>query len=220
MKQVRISYRYQVLIYFLLLLTAISLAFVYILVKKDKELKTDRLVYQMLPYTDMVYKNLSKTDISNKDSVLIIMSKLKEVVPSYMRVTLINSSGEVLFDNSDHNDHIFDNHLSRPEIVEAKRTGQGNEIRLSSSMNKKYLYFAKKFDSLYIRTALEYDRDILPVIEADKRFQIYIALLFLGIILSIIYITRKVSMPVSAFKEFIDMVTGIVTGKQIGRAHV
>ena len=109
MKQVRISYRYQVLIYFLLLLTAISLAFVYILVKKDKELKTDRLVYQMLPYIDMVYKNLSKTDISNKDSVLIIMSKLKEVVPSYMRVTLINSSGEVLFDNSDHNDHIFDN---------------------------------------------------------------------------------------------------------------
>lgn len=206
MKQVRISYRYQVLIYFLLLLTAISLAFVYILVKKDKELKTDRLVYQMLPYTDIVYKNLSKTDFSNKDSVLIIMSKLKEVVPSYMRVTLINSSGEVLFDNSDHNDHIFDNHLSRPEIVEAKRTGQGNEIRLSSSMNKKYLYFAKKFDSLYIRTALEYDRDILPVIEADRRFQIYIALLFLGIILSIIYITRKVSMPVSAFKEFIDMV--------------
>ena len=112
MKQVRISYRYQVLIYFLLLLTAISLAFVYILVKKDKELKTDRLVYQMLPYTDMVYKNLSKTDISNKDSVLIIMSKLKEVVPSYMRVTLINSSGEVLFDNSDHNDHIFDSDLS------------------------------------------------------------------------------------------------------------
>jgi hypothetical protein len=57
---------------------------------------------------------------------------------------------------------------------------------------------------MFIRVALEYRTSVLPVIKNDKTWQIYIILVFLTASAVLVYITRQISKPYSALKEFIQ----------------
>ena len=54
---------------------------------------------------------------------------------SRVRVTYIDESGKVLFDN-EHKPKEMENHLKRPEIQEAKLKGFGSSVRYSHTLKK------------------------------------------------------------------------------------
>ena len=60
---------------------------------------------------------------------------------SELRVTWIDESGTVLYDN-DADAHILENHMDRPEIKSAFLTGTGESVRRSDTMNKDTFYYA------------------------------------------------------------------------------
>ena len=53
-----------------------------------------------------------------------------------LRVTVISKDGEVTYD-SDANEGEMDNHGSRPEIEDAFKTGEGEAVRRSQTMDKR-----------------------------------------------------------------------------------
>ena len=57
------------------------------------------------------------------------------------RVTLIEKSGDVLFDNTK-NIAQMENHLNRPEIEMAMVDGKAESIRMSSTLGKQTYYYA------------------------------------------------------------------------------
>ena len=57
------------------------------------------------------------------------------------RVTLISKDGEVLYD-TEKDEFTFENHLDRPEIRQALRTGRGTDIRRSTSIGEEMYYCA------------------------------------------------------------------------------
>jgi len=58
-----------------------------------------------------------------------------------VRITMIDAAGHVLLEsNADQNK--MDNHLSRPEIVQAKKQGQGKASRFSTTLQESMLYVA------------------------------------------------------------------------------
>jgi len=61
----------------------------------------------------------------------------------HMRVTLMDSSGDVLFD-SDTTASSMENHRSRPEFQQAMATGRGEATRFSATVSKSMLYEARK----------------------------------------------------------------------------
>jgi len=58
-----------------------------------------------------------------------------------VRITMIDAAGHVLVE-SDTERNRMDNHLSRPEIVQAKKQGQGKASRFSTTLQESMLYVA------------------------------------------------------------------------------
>jgi len=69
--------------------------------------------------------------------------ELKKFTTDSLRITLISKSGEVLFE-SDGESNKMGNHLSRPEVVDAFKTGSGKGMRHSSTLDADIYYYALK----------------------------------------------------------------------------
>lgn len=65
------------------------------------------------------------------------------------RVTLIEDSGEVIYD-SKQDDYTLENHKDRPEIIEAFKEGTGQDIRKSDTLDKSMFYYAIKLSDIYV----------------------------------------------------------------------
>ena len=61
------------------------------------------------------------------------------------RVTWISAEGKVLYDSTGEQ-NALENHSSRKEIKEAKKSGTGQDIRLSDTVGKEMLYYAVRLD--------------------------------------------------------------------------
>lgn len=68
-----------------------------------------------------------------------------DAVRENTRVTLIDASGEVLYDSGKQEEHL-ENHLDRPEIQEALKTGSGHDVRRSETLDQDMFYYAVKLD--------------------------------------------------------------------------
>lgn len=69
---------------------------------------------------------------------------------SLMRISLVDSSGVVLYDSSvpDSLLHALESHAQRPEILEAKAVGTGSNIRRSHSIDHDMVYMARRINSV------------------------------------------------------------------------
>ncbi len=70
------------------------------------------------------------------------------------RVTLVDPTGRVVADSAG-DPSKMDNHLHRPEIVEAALHGRGSSVRRSDTVNQELLYLARRMeDGTYVRLAV------------------------------------------------------------------
>ena len=200
----KIEYKYKILLNFLVVLSATTLLFLFLHIKRESDLKIERLLSQMQPYTDIIYNTIS----NSPDTVQIeeAMRSLEHILPDKMRVTILDSLAWVLYDNFSHIDSTTENHVSRPELINANLHGSGNSLRYSATLGREYLYFARMYPHYYIRTALDYKSSILPSVKGEKTMQLYIILVFLLAVSILIYITRTISRPFYALKEFVERV--------------
>jgi len=103
--------------------------------------------------TFIVYSNSSEKDTFQK------MAE-EYSIASKLRVTLIAADGTVIGESSLPMDQLLqmDNHLSRPEVVDAKDENEGYASRYSNTLKTEFIYFVKQVDQnqfgfKYIRIA-------------------------------------------------------------------
>ena len=101
----------------------------------------------------ILYSNSSEKDTFQKMTV-------EYSIASKLRVTLIATDGTVIGESSLPMDQLsqMDNHLSRPEIIDAKDEEEGYASRYSNTLKTEFIYFAKQVDQnqfgfKYIRVA-------------------------------------------------------------------
>lgn len=70
---------------------------------------------------------------------------LKNINTNQLRITLISQDGTVLYE-SDTDAEQMENHLDRPEIVQALQNGEGETVRTSDTLDVNTYYFAIKLD--------------------------------------------------------------------------
>lgn len=203
----KISYKYQILIYFSLLVTAITLGFSYLFMQRERDFKIERLTYTMMPYTDLVYSTLIKDSAYlNPVSVEKQISLILPLIPQKMRITVLTPDAWVIFDNLSLKKTIKENHFDRPELIKAKKNGFGSELRYSNTLKAEYLYYAKQYPKLYIRVALDYNTSVFPVIVNNNRYIVVILILLLSVLIVLVFVIRKINRPVTALREFINIV--------------
>lgn len=141
---------------------------------------------------------------------------------SLMRITLIDSSGTVVYDSSvpDSLLQTLENHGQRPEIIDARRGGTGSNVRTSRTIAHDLVYVARQIDVVEgppaVYPSLQFIRVSVELTDVNKimyeiRFKIVLAaivVLFLVIIASQV-IARRLSNPIV---EIGDMVKEIKAG--------
>ena len=141
---------------------------------------------------------------------------------SLMRISLIDSSGAVLFDSSvpDSLLHTLENHGQRPEILEARHSGTGSNVRTSRTIAHDLVYVARQIDIIegppevfpnlqFIRVSLELT-DVNRIMY-EIRFKIVLAsiVVLILVILASQVIARRLSNPIV---EIGDIVKEIKAG--------
>ena len=121
-----------------------------------------------------------------------------------LRVTLIDRSGRVLYDN----DHSLDslpasNHLDRKEVVEALRNGTGYTIRRhSESSHHNYFYSAMLGDKVIVRSAVPYSVPLGEVLAADREFLWFMLGVTLLISIAGYFATRRLGHNITRLNDF------------------
>lgn len=148
-----------------------------------------------------MYDESTKDALKDKAYIISLNSEsgdLSKYADAKERITLITSSGNVLFDNKAIADKM-ENHLSRKEVKEALDSGEGYAVRRSETLGSKSCYYALQLkngnilrisdDSLTVWTVLI---NLLPAICA-----IAIMTLVLSSVLAAV-ISKKILKPLNS----------------------
>lgn len=80
------------------------------------------------------------------------------LLPEGIRVSVIREDGSVIFDSYNAGG-VAGNHLSRPEIKACLKGKDGCSIRRSDTSGMEYIYFARRYGNIIIRTALPFEME-------------------------------------------------------------
>ncbi len=175
--------------------------------QREKDYKRELLNTKLQDYNDRLYDEFVNVSY-NKDV-------LKKNIHSYankrridsLRITIIDTNGEVIYDNEKEDFSRMDNHLKRIEVQQAILEGTGYDIhRKSASTGISYFYSAKYYENKFIiRTALPYDVSLINNLKIDSHFLWFTLLLTLILGVFFYQYTRKLGMSISRLKEFTQL---------------
>ncbi len=117
-----------------------------------------------------------------------------------LRVTIIDPSGDVLFDNSGTDE--FNNHNDRSEVRKARLYNEGFAIRSSESTGKRYFYSASNIGGYIYRSALPYDPYVRGILTVNKDFIYFMALMTLIFFFVLSRFTFSIGKTISKLRDF------------------
>ncbi|MDR1221506.1 MAG: two-component sensor histidine kinase [Tannerella sp.] len=191
----KIGYRQKLTLSFVVIFSIFTTGILFLERSREKEYKTKILEERLDTYAGLVNKAL--VGQAGLDS-------LHHLLPQNLRLTLIDHGGRILYDNTVGDIAGMENHQTRPEIIHARQKNSGSDIRVSSSNEKAYLYYAKKFDGCYVRVALPYDVQVRSFLKPDHLFLYHILALFVLSLLIINYAAGRFGNSIRKLKSFAD----------------
>ena len=192
----RITYHHRLFLWLLSFLGLFMGCFVIFQYDREKKYKAEQLNERLQLY------NVGIADaVMNGVSPQEYLAGCKEPFEE-LRVSIINNDGRVVFDNT--LDTLpTENHLSRPEIRDALRSGIGFARRRHSfTTNDTYFYSAMSNDSIIVRTAAPYTMSVREMLKADSAFLWF--MFGMAGVMSVIgyYATRKIGHTITRLNQF------------------
>lgn len=193
----KISYQKRLFILLLSFSWILVGCFILFQYNREKQYKIDKLNTQLQLYNQYLIYAL------NSDSM--DFNVLNKHLPiENLRVSVIGKDGYLIFDNT--LDSLpGENHLSRHEIAEAVKTGQGYTVRRhSSSIDNSYFYSATKKGDTIVRSAVPYSLNLSEILRADSSFLWF--MLVVTLLLSIIgyFATRRIGRTITRLNRFAE----------------
>jgi two-component system phosphate regulon sensor histidine kinase PhoR len=149
-----------------------------------------------------IFANLIKDISHDKIYYQKFCDKYGEVISA--RITIINKDGHVLGD-SDKNPKQMDNHLLRPEIVQAEKFSVGTTRRFSETINKDFMYYAQKvsIDNSYLFLRVSVPLNNIKVVIKELQNQIIIIGSLIGILLLYIsyHFSKVLTNPIELMRK-------------------
>ena len=170
---------------------------------REKAYKIELLNTQLQNYNNQLCDFLADHHGVNSDSMQSYVTT--HMMPN-LRVTLIEPSGKVVYDNTNANRKSFANHSSRKEVQDALMYGSGYSIsRQSESIQgEEYFYSARYYPPyrMIIRSALPYNLSLTEHLQADSGY-LWFALIICLVLIFIFYrFTRKLGKSITKLQQF------------------
>ncbi len=196
MKLPKPKYRHLIFLWFFIAFAIFTTGIILFQQIWEKNVKTEALEKDLDSYALMVNRFI-ETNHKIEDIL-----EISSFFPNDIRISVIDLSGNVLFDNRFANLTALDNHLNRIEIQGATTKGTGHNIRLSESTGSNYFYFAHKFDQYYVRVAILYDIEVQSFLRADNFSLYFVLLLFATTLILLVYISSRLGKAITALRDF------------------
>lgn len=195
-------YRKRILLYFSAVFTVFAVLLVSYQIKTERHVKEDVLLSRLDIYAEMV-----EAEIHNGGALF----PCHRILPETLRVTLIDSLGEVMYDSIIGADgqttscDSLENHSTRPEVENAIRNGIGYDVRRSETTGVKYFYYARACPEHVIRVALPYDSDVKRVFRPNILFIVISFIIFILAMAVITLLSGYFGHGVSRLHDMIDL---------------
>lgn len=165
--------------------------------------------YRILTLNDELY-NISRIAYNyiNINEIYITgeyyrIDSLNRLLPQEnLRISIIDTSGRVLYDSFVADYETMDNHRLRPEIIESLNTEFGTVVRKSGTTGEDYYYYAKFYGKYFIRAALVYDVNVVNFLKANLRFLLLLLCSFIVIGIVLLIVTNKFGESVTRLQDF------------------
>ncbi|HBE42940.1 MAG TPA: two-component sensor histidine kinase [Bacteroidales bacterium] len=200
--QVNKSFRNSLLLFYSAVFLTITLMVITYQYKREKEYRISSLNDELNNVTHIVNKYLIINNIFIKENYVLIDSLIRLLPHPNLRISIIDSSGKVLYDNFVKNYGQLENHKSRPEIIESLTRDFGTAVRQSETTGQEYYYYSKYYSQHFIRSALVYDINLANFLKTNMRFLLILLLCFIIIGIILLLVTNKFGESVTRLKDF------------------
>ena len=188
-----LRFKYQLLLYYFVVIAILICAFlVYVMQQnRDFSIKTER--DELIKYNGIIYQSFKK-GIPFENVAL----------PGNMKFAVIDTLYQIRYHSVDL--PILGSIDMRDEILEAKATGHGTSLRFSPAMKGQYLFYAKKYPEFYLRTSVPFEYEKFILASPHTGYQYAIAMLIIALVVTLIYISNRLTRPLKAFNTFFNLV--------------
>lgn len=167
--------------------------------KREKVFRQEILNNILVEYSDLVYRQIKLNGPDFKKLRLFVNQNLH---PD-LRITILNKQGKVLFDSGEYPEIVNDNHISRPEIQKAIRSGNGIHTRKSATYQIPFFYSATLYEDQYlIRCSIPYNSHLNNEMRLDKSFVYFSIFMLLLIATILLYYSNRLSKSIDRLKQF------------------
>lgn len=173
-----------------------TLCFLLFQYQREREFMQDKLNSVLGNYNYQLFRRTQPPGNINT----VVASFINDIPQKDLRVTIIDPSGKVLFDNSGTEE--FNNHNDRSEVRKARMFTEGFAIRLSKSTGRKYFYTATNIGGYIYRSALPYDPYVKNVLSVNKDFIYFMALMTLIFFFVLSRFTFSIGRTISKLRDF------------------
>lgn len=164
--------------------------------QREREFTQEKLNNVLSNYNYQLFRKCQQsTDINQT-----VISFMDDIPQKDLRVTIIDPSGDVLFDNSGTDE--FNNHNDRSEVRKARLYNEGFAIRSSESTGKRYFYSASNIGGYIYRSALPYDPYVRGILTVNKDFIYFMALMTLIFFFVLSRFTFSIGKTISKLRDF------------------
>ena len=164
--------------------------------QREREFAHEKLNNVLSNYNYQLFRKCQQsTDINQT-----VISFMDDIPQKDLRVTIIDPSGDVLFDNSGTDE--FNNHNDRSEVRKARLYNEGFAIRSSESTGKRYFYSASNIGGYIYRSALPYDPYVRGILTVNKDFIYFMALMTLIFFFVLSRFTFSIGKTISKLRDF------------------
>jgi len=199
----RKSIKSRLFTYFFVLFAIFTLSILVFQQHREKQFRILQLETRLNDYCVLVSRYINASGLNSEGDFRKLDSLKTLIPPGEIRVTVMNTDGKVLYDNSVEDYSSMENHLDRPEVLKAKYADEGFNIRHSATTNLNYFYYARYSDNLIIRSAVVFNSEIKNYLKIERAFIIYLILLFVGFGIVLWLIAHRLGDSVAQLKESI-----------------
>ncbi len=180
----------------------VALIIVFYLYAREKEFRISTLNEELQNLTLITNNFIKSANIRETDDYRKIDSLVHLFPHNNLRLTIIDSTGKVLYDSSVDDWNRMENHLSRPEVQKSVNNNYGTAIRKSGTIGIEYYYFSKLFVNYFIRIAVTYDINLANFLKAKLFFLLTILLFFIGLGIILFIVTNRFGESVTRLRDF------------------